>query len=247
MNQKYMEQAVREQLATDLNCSTGDLLSGGFVYCEAKQNPGRRPFPRNGSHFEMLTMGRGVVVSATEDLLGEAKRQLRGANAYDAFAMPFIRGQSLYFLPDLTNFRRPSVPGGVQITLTEREAIHAYYTLDGFRYALQYDANHPRPDVLAAVVRVDGKVIGIAGASEDCEMMWQIGIDVLEGHRSGGLAHSLVGILTDEILSRGRIPYYGTSTSNVASQRVAHRAGYRIAWTCTYRAQFGDVLTGPCG
>ena len=44
-------------MVTDFNCFPGDFDSAGFVFCEAKENPGRRPFPRGERHFEMVTMG----------------------------------------------------------------------------------------------------------------------------------------------------------------------------------------------
>ncbi|MDR2649448.1 MAG: hypothetical protein LBB94_06995 [Clostridiales bacterium] len=61
-------------------------------------------------------------------------------------------------------------------------------------------------------------------------MMWQIGIDVLPEYRHLGIAAVLTNRLTIEILERGKIPYYGTAQRNIASQRVAHRAGLRPAW-----------------
>jgi predicted GNAT family acetyltransferase len=78
----------------------------------------------------------------------------------------------------------------------------------------------------------------MAGASADGAQMWQIGVDVLPAFRNHGLAAYLVNTLTAAILHRGKIPYYGTAPSNIASQRVAHRAGYAPAWECTYHGVF---------
>jgi hypothetical protein len=52
---------VQSQLATDLNCTPDDFYRDGFVYCDAKENPGRRPFPRGECHFEMYTMGSAIT------------------------------------------------------------------------------------------------------------------------------------------------------------------------------------------
>ena len=85
----------------------------------------------------------------------------------------------------------------------------------------------------------------MAGASNDCAMMWQIGMDVLPEYRSCGLAAYLVNWLTLEILNRGYVPYYGTASSNIASQRVAHRVGYYPAWVCVYKGKFDGLELSP--
>lgn len=247
MDQKTLMQNVRDQLAIDLNCLSDDFLSDGMVFVEARENPGRRPFPRGESHFDMLTMGRAVIVSATADLLEFLKFQLRGKGAYDAFAMPFIRGQSLYYLPDLKRIERLPAPEGVRLVIAEGTAIHEYYALPGFKNAIQYNVNHPRPDALAVVALKGDQVVGIAGCSADCERLWQVGIDVKPEHRQGGLASAIVNRLTHEVLERERVPYYGTSTCNIASQRVAQRSGYQVAWACTFQGHFGVITTAPCG
>jgi len=64
MKMQEMFRVVKSQLATDLNCTADDFSREGFVFCEAKENPGWRPFPRGKRHFEMLTMGGVVIVSA---------------------------------------------------------------------------------------------------------------------------------------------------------------------------------------
>lgn len=238
---------VKAQLATDLNCDPADLdgKKDGFAFFESRENEGRRPFPRNNSHFEMLSMGKSIVVSATTDILPIAKAELTGQDRDRAFSLPFIYGQALYYLPDLGSIKALSKPAGFSFELVEHSQIQSLYDVSGFTNALSYDPNHARPDVLATVARQNGHIVGIAGASRDCAKMWQVGMDVLPPYRGHGVAAYLVNWLTLEILNREYVPYYGTASSNIASQRVAHRTGYQPAWICTYQTRFGDFNILP--
>jgi len=162
-------------------------------------------------------MGDAVVVSATADILPWLRQQLEGKSRDDAFSMPFVYGSGIYFLPD-----SPSplpLPGDTEFVLVEQQEIPRLYKFDGFRNAMQYDANHLRPDVIAMLAKRNGAIVGMAGASADCEMLWQIGIDVLPEHRRFGIAAALTNRLAIEVLERGKVPYYGTASSNVASQQ----------------------------
>jgi GNAT superfamily N-acetyltransferase len=240
-----IQSAVRVQLAIDLNCSPDDFTGEGFVFCEARDNPGRR-FPFDTRHFEMATMGGAVVVSATPDILSYVLEQLEGKSREDAFTMPFVHGLSpyRYFLPE--GERELPMPEGFAIRIVEREDMASLYaTTEGFFNAISYNLDHPLPDVLAMAAMIDGVVAGVAGCGVNGEMMWQVGIDVLPQYRGLGIATALVSRLTQEILRRGKVPYYGVAPSNVASQRVAYRAGYRPAWTCVYRGRFDGVATYP--
>lgn len=240
-----IKEAARSQLAIDLNCTPEDLQKDGIIFCESRDNPGRRPFPRDERHFEMLTMGKSIVVSATADLLPYLKEQLTGKFRDDVFAQPFVFGHSMYYLPDIDVMKNISFNMDFEIELIEQPSIVNLYETEGFNNAIQYDPKHPRPDVLVAIAKDKRKTIGIAGASDDCAKMWQIGIDVLSEYRNRGLGAVLTHLLATEILKRGYIPYYGTASSNIPSQRVAHRAGFEIAWMCSYRGRFDDVLTLP--
>ena len=244
MTTKKMLRIVKTQLATDLNCSPSDFNRDGIVFCEAKENPGRRPFPRGERHIEMYTMGSAVIVSATPDILPYLREQLDGKNRDEAFDVPFIFGQGICHLPDIENLAPITAPDGVEIVTVAQPDIPNLYVHKGFYYALWYEP-HIRPETLVTVAYVDGVVAGMAGTSDDCEMMWQIGINVLPKYRKRGIAAALTNRLAIEILERGKIPYYGAATSNIASQRVAHRAGFRPAWACIYRGRFDDVLTEP--
>ena len=76
----------------------------------------------------------------------------------------------------------------------------------------------------------DGKLVGFAGCSADCEDMWQIGVDVLPEYRRQGIASAVTSRLAVEILNRGKVPFYCAAWSNLKSVRNALRCGFRPAW-----------------
>ena len=75
-----------------------------------------------------------------------------------------------------------------------------------------------------------GKLIGLAGASKDCEMMYQIGVDVLPAYRRNGVASAVTSRLALEILNLGKVPFYCAAWSNIKSVRNAIKSGFRPAW-----------------
>lgn len=72
---------------------------------------------------------------------------------------------------------------------------------------------------------------GMAGASLDGEYLWQIGINVDAEYAGKGLACRLVQNIKEEILKRGKVPFYGTSESHTISQTIAWKTGFAPAWT----------------
>jgi GNAT superfamily N-acetyltransferase len=247
MTTHEMLRLVQSQLATDMNCTINDLNGekDSFIFTEVKDNPSRRPFPRSEQHFEMLSMGKSIVVSASPKILEIVKPLLDGKGRDEAFSMPFVYGHSLYYLPDLPQIKPLISTDGFAYEIVEQSEIPLLYRHEGFRNAVQYDVNHPRPDILVMLAKKDGRIAGMAGASSDCAMMWQVGMDVLPEYRNHGLATYLVNRLTLEILERGYVPYFGTASSNIASQRVAHRAGYFPAWVCAYKGKFDGLECSP--
>jgi GNAT superfamily N-acetyltransferase len=244
MTNKEMLRIAQKQLATDLNCSIDDFCGDGIVFREARENPGRRPFPRGERHIEMYTTGGAVVVSATPDILPYLRGQLGGKGREDAFDMPFVYGQGICHLPDMERIAPVPAADGIEIATVAQPDIPKLYIHKGFPYAIWYEP-HVRPETLVTVAYADGVVAGMAGASDDCEMMWQIGINVLPEFRNRGIAAALTSRLAIGILERGKIPYYGAATSNIASLRVAYRAGFHPAWTCIYRGRFDGAPTEP--
>ena len=139
----------------------------------------------------------------------------------------------------------------------EQEEILQFKENNRFTNALSFWAG--QPDVLAvAAMRDEWQVVpistpdqelddekqgkdfdqshmcGMAGVSRDGEYLWQIGINVDADCTGQGLANRLVRSLKEEVLRRGKVPFYGTSESHTLSQTVGLKAGFAPAWTEVY-------------
>lgn len=238
-NRTKMLEIVRQQLSVDYNCSPEDFINDGIIFCQSKLNEGRRMFERQNPYIEIATMGKGIVVSGDADVLEKVKPGLKDKSRDDIFFAPFVYGHSLYYIPDCKVMKKLPYPEGFTYYIKEGEEIHQLYEVPGFNNAIQYDKDHPRPDILAVYAMKDDEIVAMAGASIDSKIMWQIGIDVLPAFRNAGLASSLVSNLAIMIMERGAVPYYGTASSNIASQAVAYRSGFMSAWMCTYKNTIG--------
>jgi GNAT superfamily N-acetyltransferase len=245
MTRKEMIHIVQSQLAIDLNCTMDDLNreKDSVIFVDAKENPGRRPYPRKERYFEILSMGKSIVVSATPERLAIAKTQMQGKDRDTIFSLPFIRDLYLNFLPDLDKIKTMSPPDHFSYEVVEKDEVAKLLGLEGFDNAIISDKNHPYHTVLVVLAKKNGKTVGMAGACNVCTKMWQIGIEVLPGYRHLGLATYLVNSLTFEILERGCVPVYDVISSNIASQRVAYRVGYYPAFVTDWRCNFKDFET----
>jgi len=247
INHSDVLRIVQAQLAVELNCTVEDLDGppDSIVFVAARDNPGRRPFRRGERFFEIVSMGRSIVVSATPERLAIARAMMQGKDRDTVFAMPFIRGLSLNYLPDLKVLQPLSPPKGFEFELVPEERAAGLLTIAGFGNAIIYDPDHPYRTDLAVLATKQGQVVGVAGASQPCAKLMQVGVDVLPAYRGMRLAVYLVNRLTYEILGRDCVPLYGTIASNLASQRVAHRAGYYVAWVSDWRCNFEALESVP--
>ena len=98
------------------------------------------------------------------------------------------------------------------------------------RFGEAFAFNENAPDVLGLAAVCGGEIISMAGASADSPFMWQIGINTMPEAEGMGIGTTLVAMLKNAVLDRGVLPFYGTSVSHIASQRVAVKAGFLPAW-----------------
>lgn len=132
----------------------------------------------------------------------------------------------IYFLPsEEPTVERPRF----EIKWFEKEELEQFRDDKRFNtYSLSFSPT--QPDVLAVAAYDGAREIAMAGCSEDGKYMWQIGVDAVPGNEGKGLAVNLVTLLKQEIIARGKVPYYGTAESHAISRNVAIGSGFLPAW-----------------
>jgi len=242
-----MLEAAAFQLALDMGCDPQDFLKSSDTIVSSRLSPGRRNIRPEKDFLRLATMGNGVVASIspeiftfTKALLGEMNESIE---VFDAKGVYFINKELEKYGKALGAFHQyylPSAPynyseaDGYKLEVFEGSDISKLYEYGKFPNALLYNTDQIRRDVLAVCLFNGSSIAGIAGASNDSERFWQIGIDIMPEYRNKGLATEIVSKITKEILMRGAIPYYGTWWSNIASRKVAKKCGYFPAWAETY-------------
>lgn len=167
INKSKMLEIVRKQLAIDMNCNIEDFLKDGIVFCEAKSNEGRRMFDRQSPFLEIATMGKSTVVSADSDILIKLKPLLKTKTREDIFVAPFLFGHSLYYIPDCDRIKRLSWPDGFTFHIKEGKEIYELYKISGFENVIQYNVNHPCPDIIVIYAMCGNEIVAMSGASAD--------------------------------------------------------------------------------
>lgn len=232
------------QLASDYCCNAEDFLSFQNKVTLSRKAEGQRQFKPEPSFFKAAVMGRGAVITAASEMLefaSELALKYSGTELFDEARKWLINRKlaefnkaiafnSIFYLP-VTPYKYTARDGFNLRFYEEDEIVRELYSVKGFDNALMYNADKLRHDVLAVCAVNGGKIVGMAGASNDSMRLWQIGIDVIPEYRNMGIGTELVAALTQAVFMRGAVPYYSTWSGNIASQNTARRAGYYPVWT----------------
>ncbi len=232
------------QLCADYSCDPADFSAERNTVTLHSRTSGQRVFPADADFFKAATFGKNTVASVKEEFLSEAKKlcRLDGLKLFDGRGlsslglMLYEKGYAIesikeYYIPGGEFARFPSE--SFRIRLLEesgiKEIIYPYPVR--FENAFLYFPERKKCDKLAVCAMNGEEIMGAAGASEDSDFFFQIGIDILPRFRGLGLAKILVSALADEILKRGYVPYYGTWPGNIISKKTALSSGFVPAWT----------------
>lgn len=237
-NSEVMRIAM-QQHAIDSNCSMEDfIMAENKVVISAKSSDARTylelPF-----YCDLTSYGTNIVASVSEELTEIVKEYIGRFPTEHCLETPNLHilieklkpfdlnicFMAEYFLPDMNSLK--ALDCKFETRILEQQQLSEYYQPE-WQNALCEKRRHL--DVLAVGAYDDGKLIGLAGCSRDCDTMWQIGIDVLPEYRRQGIASSLTSQLAVEVLNRGKVPFYCCAWSNIKSVRNALKSGFRPAW-----------------
>lgn len=236
---------AKTQLAIDLNCRSEDFNMKENTITFVRDNPGRRYYTEEPFSFYMASFGKGNVIAVEQGMQSEFISFFGDKNRKDLFEERYLmeinKKLQKYqlvlcltthgFLPDsektITFNKKPVKSRWFE----DGEILELYTEKEWFPNALMYKSIPQRRDVLAiAAYNSVGEKIGLAGASADTEIMWQIGVDVKPEYQNQGIGKFLVTQLKNEIIRREAVPFYSTSTGNLISRNLAIQCGFFPAW-----------------
>ena len=240
---------AKRQLALDYNCELLDFAKEGNTITENKLLEGSRVYGNDGCFLKIITIGGRAIISADEKIRPWLEENVLKQNASWLFDYGNLRtidnklkeyGHEIDEMPHfyLPNPDTCEVKPITTIKWFEKNEILQFKDDSRFDQAFVFEKRCP--DVLG-IAAFDGEsILGMAGASEDCKNLYQIGIDVLASYRGKGIGTNLVALLKQEILKRGKIPFYGTSVSHIISRNIAINAGFFPAWAEVYSRKIKD-------
>lgn len=232
-------QIALAQSAIDLSCEPEDFGSGSNKVVISQPDPAARKYLELPFFCQIASYGNNAVASVSEAFAPFAEQYIGKHGEVHCFETPALLeldrelrkyGQTVCFMaryylpvPELVQPRQC----GLELRVMQKPDFEPYY-LPAFSNAIC--AGHSERDVLAVGAFDGDRLAGLAGASADCDSMWQIGVDVLPDYRRQGIAPALTSRLALEILERGKVPFYCAAWSNIKSVRSAIRSGFRPAW-----------------
>ena len=238
-NQEILRTAL-QQSSWDCGCRPDDFLSSenkSVLRGENRRTRADLPLPVPGL---LVSYGSNIVASINPELKETIEWYISKYPDVHCFEPPHtaalqekLEGLSYkvcfaseYFLPDIRLVTEYSCR--YEIRLLTPEEFESCYT-EEWSNALCKKRKHL--DMLAAGAFLDGRLIGLAGCSADCENMYQIGVDVLPAYRRQGVAAAVTSRLASSIFRLGKVPFYCAVWSNLPSVRNALKCGFRPAWT----------------
>ena len=237
-NSEIREIALR-QSAVDIGCQPEDFLSDKNIIVPFCLGEKARKYYKEPITCNFVSYGNNIVAATTEEVSGLVKEYIGKFEFYHCFETPTMhwlndrlaeQGHKVcfmaeYFLPDVNKI--PASDCLYEMRLLGQDDFKELY-LPEWSNALCSDRKHL--DVLGMGAYDNGRLVGFAACSADCEEMWQIGIDVLPEYRQKGIASALTSRLAREILGRGKVPFYCSAWSNIRSARNAVKSGFIPAW-----------------
>lgn len=239
MYKKYFDRLLA-QLALDYNCNAEDLLKDSNTIVASALNEGRRLYSTKKTFLSMVTVGRGIVISADgcmHEFLREFAKGKPGHRLMEHKNLAVIDRELMKYGYGLTQTHHMFLPcrdvtqqADYAVKWYYDEEIHQFYSDGRFENAICEEALSTRPDRIAVVAYDGDTIMGMAGCSEDAPHWMQIGIDVMPEYRSKGVGTYLVTLLKNRITEMGDIPFYGTGAGNLHSQNIALNCGFKPAW-----------------
>lgn len=237
-NYEIWDIALR-QSAYDCNCKPEDFFRKTNVVVQSRKHPKARCYLSLPLECDLVSYGTNIVAQTSSQLTDIVTSYINKYPVEHCFETPnmHILNEILekhglkicfmaeYFLPDVTKLQE--LPCEYELKILHADDFKDLYTKDWSNALCEKRKDR---DILGIGAYDNDRLIALAGCSADCEMMWQIGIDVLPPYRKKGIAAALTSRLALLTLEQGKVPFYCAAWSNIKSVRNAIKCGFKPAW-----------------
>ena len=220
MTNKEILDIAMQQSAYDTNAKASDFLMDTNVFVKSEIGSLAKRYYKEPIACNLISYGSNIVASVKDEYREIVERYLSKYEFYHCFETP-----NMHWLDERMKEYGYRVCFMAEV-LEQKDFSDLY--LPTWGNALCEDRK--QLDVLGVGAYDNGKLIGLAACSADCDDMWQIGIDVLPEYRRQGIASSLTSNLAIEIIDRGKVPFYCCAWSNLKSVKNALRSGFVPGW-----------------
>lgn len=234
-----MNEILIKQIIEDYSCSKNDVIDDLNHFTVFKVNDGRRKYDHIDECFlRMIVINSKLIFSGKKEVIALVKEKYK-----DAEGQWILEPENLASLneilhrfgyrismihPFFISETKSDIDSRYEIEVLNKEQIKQY--LDDERFDEAFDSNINCINVLGCMLKHDGEIIGMSGASIDSPYMMQIGVNVVDKYKNNGFGSVLVSKIKNEIIDMGYLPYYQTSFSHISSQKVATNAGFKLAF-----------------
>lgn len=232
MEKSFIDITIKKYLEEQFSCNLSELENDStiFIINSLSKSP----------YIKIIAFNKYVIINTSESIHSKIKSALSGKSRDEIFEFPFVYGQTIHFIPDMTKNKRLPLINGYSYELLQGDDINKLRGISGFDNSLVFDCNGKTKTKIVFLAKRGNEIVGLAGATIETEKLWEIGIDVKPEHRKSGLGTNLVSNLTIDIIKQGIVPFYSASVTNLASQMVASRSGYIPCWIDTYGNTLDD-------
>ena len=207
MNNSQIISIAMAQSATDLGCAPEDFIKDKNIIVESTTSQNARKYLRLPFICDLVSYGNNIVASADmkyKEIVEQYINRFAPEHCFetpnmhilnDAFQAHGMRVcfMAEYFLPRMESLRE--LPCRYELKVMHPNDFKNLY-LPQWSNALCTDRKDL--DVLCVGAYDGNTLIGLAGASADCDTMWQIGVDVLPEYRRQGVAGALTSRLVKQ-------------------------------------------------
>lgn len=239
MEDKLILKIAMEQSAIDINCNVSDFLRDENIIVPLNIGIKAKKYYENSITCNLISYVNNIVASVKDEYMEVISEYINKFEPYYCFETPYIYllndkllpmeqkvcFMAQYYLPDIEKLKNIKCDYELKI-LKQADFVNLYKS----EWSNALCVNRKELDMLGVGAYENGKLIGLAGCSADCDTMWQIGVDVLPEYRRMEIASSLTSKLAIEILKLNKIPFYCSAWSNIKSIKNAIKSGFIPAW-----------------